>query len=93
VRTVAAGGQVIAGVHQPETPASGLSPADERLLAALIVDTRSKSLAEQLFLSPRTVDNMITELYWKVGLEGAGRSRAALRDWARRNGFGGPTSP
>ena len=93
VRAVAGGAQVVAGVDQPDVPASGLSPADERLLAALTVETRSKSLAEQLFLSPRTVDNMITELYWKVGLEGGERSRAALRDWARRNGFGGPNSP
>jgi len=93
VRAVSAGEQVVAGVDQPEASVSGLTPADERLLAALTVDTRSKSLAEQLFLSPRTVDNMITELYWKLGLEGAERNRAALRDWGRRNGYGGPTSP
>ncbi len=93
VRAVCRGEQVVAGVDQPAVPVSALSPADERLLAALTVDTRSKSLAEALFLSPRTVDNMITELYWKVGLEGTERSRAALRDWGRRNGFGGPISP
>jgi hypothetical protein len=49
-------------------------------------------LAARLNLSPGSVDNQITELYLKIGLEGPDRSRAGLRDWARQNGYGEPSS-
>jgi DNA-binding NarL/FixJ family response regulator len=92
IRAVGRGEQIVLGTAA--TPAiaarAPLSTGDERLLEALTSETRSKDLAARLHLSPRTVDNLITDLYWKVGLEGSDRSRAGLRDWARRNGYGEP---
>ena len=89
VRAVARGERVLVGADVAATPVD-LSPGDERLLAALTSRSHSKALADHLGLSPKTVDTLIADLYWKVGLEGTDRSRAALRDWARRNGYGDP---
>ena len=92
VRRVAAGERLILGVSTSAAPPAHLSPGDERLLAALTRSTRSQHLAEELHLSPRTIDNLITELYWKLDLTGRERTRAGLRDWAREHGYGGPAS-
>jgi class 3 adenylate cyclase/DNA-binding NarL/FixJ family response regulator len=92
VRAVGRGERVLAGADTGDSTGVRLSPGDERLLEALTRESRSRDLAVRLSLSPRTVDNLIADLYWKIGLEGADRSRAGLRDWARRNGYGGPTS-
>ena len=35
----------------------------------------------------RTIDNMVTALYRKLGFDDANRSRASLRDWARAHGL------
>lgn len=90
VRSVARGERVMAGVEAPD--AARLTDAEERLMEALVDESRSKALAERLNLSPRTIDNAITELYFKLGLEGSSRTRAALRDWARANGYSGSAS-
>jgi DNA-binding NarL/FixJ family response regulator len=91
VRAVARGELVMAGVEVPPGSAR-LTVAEERLMEALVEESRSKALAERLNLSPRTIDNSITELYIKLGLEGSSRTRAALRDWARANGYSGSAS-
>ncbi len=88
VRAVARGERFVAGVEAASFSAR-LTVAEERLMEALVDESRSKALAERLNLSPRTIDNTITELYLKLGLEGSSRTRAALRDWARANGYGG----
>ncbi len=89
VRAVTRGDRVLVGAEVAPT-AFDLSPRDERVLAALTSRSHSRDLADHLGLSPKTVDNLIADLYWKVGLEGGDRSRAGLRDWARRNGYGDP---
>lgn len=93
IRAVARGERVTVGLEVADTPYSQLTDADRRLLDALTEQTRSKELARELFLSPGTVDNLIAQLYWKLGFEDAQRSRASLRDWARRNGYGSAASP
>ncbi len=93
VRAVADGRRVTIGLESEEPPRAGLTRADRRLLDALTIDTRSRALGQRLDLSVGTVDNMIAQLYWKVGLDGPRRSRAALRDWARANGHGAPVVP
>ncbi len=92
IRSVARGERVTLGVEPPETPLSELTEADRQLLVALTEQTRSKELARTLGMSTGTVDNMIARLYWKLGLDAGERSRASLRDWARRNGYGTPTN-
>jgi DNA-binding NarL/FixJ family response regulator len=91
VRRVASGERLVLGVST-DAAAARLTPGDERLLAALTRSTRSQHLAEELHLAPRTIDNLIAELYWKLGLTGPERTRAGLRDWAREHGYGGPAS-
>ena len=93
IRAVARGDRVTVGLEAADTPYSQLTDADRRLLDALTEQTRSKDLARELFLSPGTVDNLIAQLYWKLGLEESQRSRATLRDWARRNGYGTSIEP
>ena len=90
VHAVSRGERALVGT-EAEPTSTPLSPRDERLLAALIDRSHSRDLAEHLGLSPKTVDNLIADLYWKIGLEGSDRSRAGLRDWARRNGYGDPS--
>jgi DNA-binding NarL/FixJ family response regulator len=90
VRAVHRGERVMVGAEVAST-AVDLSPGDERLLVALTAHSHSRDLADELGLSPKTVDNLIADLYWKIGLDGAERSRAGLRDWARRHGYGDPT--
>jgi DNA-binding NarL/FixJ family response regulator len=92
IRRVARGERPTTGVSAGSPAPGRLSPGDERLLAALTRSTRSQHLAQELHLSPRTIDNLVTELYWKLDLAGAERTRAGLRDWAREHGFGGPAS-
>jgi two-component system, NarL family, nitrate/nitrite response regulator NarL len=94
IRAVGRGVQIVMGTADTATTTgrSPLSAGDERLLEALTAETRSKDLAARLHLSPRTVDNLITDLYWKIGLEGPARSRAGLRDWARQHGYGAGAS-
>lgn len=87
IRAVARGERVVAGV-EVAVDSARLTLAEERLLVALVDESRSKALAERLSLSPRTIDNTVAELYLKLGLEGSSRTRAALRDWARDNGYG-----
>jgi DNA-binding NarL/FixJ family response regulator len=87
IRAVSRGERVSVGLISPGGPLAELSPADHRLLGALTEQSRSKDLARQLALSPRTIDNMITQLYWKLGLQESQRSRASLRDWAQQNGY------
>lgn len=89
VQAVSRGERVLVGAEVEPTPVA-LSPRDERLLAALTDRSHSRDLADELGLSPKTVDNLIADLYWKIGLEGTERNRAGLRDWARRNGYGDP---
>jgi two-component system response regulator DesR len=93
IRAVARGERVTVGLEAPDAPFSRLTDADRRLLDALTEQTRSKDLARELFLSPGTVDNLIAQLYWKLGLEESQRTRASLRDWARRNGYGSSLEP
>jgi DNA-binding NarL/FixJ family response regulator len=92
VLAVSRGERVVVGTEDAGA-AVRLTPRDEDVLAALVDRTHSRDLAEHLGLSPKTVDNLIAGLYWKIGLEGADRSRAGLRDWARRNGYGDPATP
>ena len=90
VRAVSRGDRVLVGTEAVATR-TPLSPRDEKVLSALIDRSHSRDLAEHLGLSPKTVDNLIADLYWKIGLEGSDRSRAGLRDWARRHGYGDPS--
>lgn len=87
VRQVARGRQVIVGTEVGDI-APELTTSDRRLLEALTATSKSKQLGVSLGLSPRTVDNMIADLYWKLGIKDDDRTRATLRDWARRNGYG-----
>jgi two-component system invasion response regulator UvrY len=92
IRAVSRGERVSVGLVSPGGSLADLSPADHRLLGALTDKSRSKDLARELGLSPRTIDNMITQLYWKLGLEQSQRSRASLREWAQQNGYEAATS-
>jgi len=87
IRAVARGERVSVGLTSPGASLADLSPADHRLLGAITRNSRSKELARELGLSPRTIDNMITQIYWKLGLQESQRTRASLRDWAQQNGY------
>ena len=88
VRATHRGERPVVGVQLDAGPSVHLTASERQLLDLLCEDSRSKDLARKMSVSSRTVDNMVTDLYTKVGLEAAERSRASLRDWARGHGFG-----
>lgn len=87
IRAVRRGEVTVLGIDDGPQPAVRLTESETHLLRYLCVDTRSRELADHMGVSPRTIDNMVTELYRKLGLDAANRSRASLRDWARAHGL------
>lgn len=58
----------------PESPPKGvqsLTPAERRILKLISSDKTSKEIAEELGLSPRTVENHRTNISGKLGLQGS----------------------
>jgi DNA-binding NarL/FixJ family response regulator len=64
----------------PALPAPGnaISPAEQRVLAALLDGLSNKGIAERLVLSPRTIESHVSQLLLKTGC----RSRTQLLLWA-----------
>jgi len=58
--------------HQREASAfDALTPAERRILRLIASDKTSKEIAEELSLSPRTVENHRTNMSAKLGLQGS----------------------
>jgi DNA-binding NarL/FixJ family response regulator len=60
--------------HAPERQTPGLdqlTPAERRILKLIASDKTSKEIAEELGLSPRTVENHRTNMSAKLGLQGS----------------------
>lgn len=89
IRAVHRGTRCIQGIDDMPQPTVRLTDSETHLLRFLCIDTRSRELAAHMGVSPRTIDNMVTELYRKLGFGEADRSRASLRDWARAHGLDG----
>ncbi len=68
-----------------EEPFPQLSSREREILALLADGRRTSAIAEQLFLSPKTVSNNLTSIFAK--LEVADRASAIVR--AREGGLGG----
>ncbi len=90
VRRVAQGEVFIDGVESTIGPIVDLTAAEDQLLRLMATETRSATLAELTGVSPATVDNRISILYDKIGLDDDERSRSRLGAWARRNGYALP---
>ncbi|MFM7065207.1 MAG: response regulator [Actinomycetes bacterium] len=76
IRAVHRGARCIHGVDDVPQPTVRLTDSERHLLRFLCVDTRSRELAQHMGVSPRTIDNMVTELYRKLGFGESDRSRA-----------------
>lgn len=87
IRAVHRGERSVHGLDEAPQPTVRLTDSETHLLRFICTDTRSRVLADHMGVSPRTIDNMVTELYRKLGLDDADRSRASLRDWARAHGL------
>jgi DNA-binding CsgD family transcriptional regulator/tetratricopeptide (TPR) repeat protein len=75
--------------EDPQTPALVVNVGElserERQVARLAASgVPSKEIAEQLFLSPRTVDNHLRRIYAKLGVSGRAQLTMALRTLADR---------
>lgn len=64
----------------PAHPAPGepISPAERRVLEALLEGLSNKAIAARLVLSPRTIESHVSQLLQKTGC----RSRTQLLLWA-----------
>lgn len=71
--------------HAPETisQVSGLSRREREVLGLLAQGYDNEHIAEQLYLSSKTVKNHVTNLYDKLGV----RRRAEVVAWAWRHGL------
>jgi DNA-binding NarL/FixJ family response regulator len=56
---------------RPDTPASGLTPTERRILALIADGLSSKEIGAQLSIHYRTVENHRTNICRKLGIEGA----------------------
>ncbi|MEH1013490.1 LuxR C-terminal-related transcriptional regulator [Micromonospora sp. CPCC 206060] len=77
-------GDLLAAIDELRTPALATGQpaltAREHQIARLAADgTASRTIAEQLFLSPRTVENHLQRVYSKLGVTGRNELRMALR--------------
>ena len=86
IRRVGRGEQALVGVEAAMHKAS-LTAAEEQLLALLSGESRSTELARLTGVTAATIDNRISALYDKLGLQGASRTRTRLTAWARENGY------
>jgi DNA-binding NarL/FixJ family response regulator len=86
IRRVGRGEQALVGVEASMHKTS-LTAAEEQLLALLSGESRSTELARLTGVTAATIDNRISALYDKLGLQGAARTRARLTAWARENGY------
>jgi DNA-binding NarL/FixJ family response regulator len=87
IRAVHRGGRAVHGIDDTPDLTVRLTDSETHLLRFICSDTRSRELADRMGVSSRTIDNMVTELYRKLGFSEADRSRASLRDWARAHGL------
>ncbi len=61
------------------TPKSALTARERQIARLAAAGVPSKQIAEQIFLSPRTVDNHLLRIYVKLGVNGRAGLAAALR--------------
>lgn len=59
-------------------PGNAISPAEQRVLEALLDGLSNKAIAARLVLSPRTIESHVSQLLLKTGC----RSRTQLLLWA-----------
>ena len=74
------------------TVLEGLSPGQWQLLQAISGGLSNQAIAEQLHLSPKSVENAIGRLYQRLGLDGTDRTRNARVEATRlllRHGLDG----
>ena len=98
IRVVANGG-VIIDAALPRRPRRGegtvleqLSPGQWQLLQAISGGWSNQAIAEQLHLTPKSVENAVGRLYQRLGIDGADRTRNARVEATRlllRHGLDG----
>src|SRR5204863_530269 len=81
--------ELLAQCDNPHTPAlvvhvGALSERERQVARLAAAGVPSKEIAEQLFLSPRTVDNHLRRVYAKLGVSGRTQIALALRTLADR---------
>jgi DNA-binding NarL/FixJ family response regulator len=78
-------------VAPPARPASpaGITPREEEVLRLIAAGRTTREIAEELVLSPGTVERHITNLYGKIGARG----RADATTFALRHGLVIPETP
>jgi DNA-binding NarL/FixJ family response regulator len=88
VRTVAQGGTVIAGTAarvlvqtlrqappvQDASELLGLTKREEQIMRRVVQGRRNRAIAEELFLSEKTVKNHLNRIYAKLGAESRGEA-------------------
>ncbi len=72
------------GPHTPALAVSRpqLSPRERQIARLAAAGVTSKGIADELFLSARTIDNHLRRVYAKLGVGGRGQLAAALRAMA-----------
>ena len=71
--------------HRQPPPFPELTDREREVLALIAADTRNPEIARELFISPKTVRNHISNIFTK--LQVADRAEAIAK--ARRAGWGG----
>ena len=62
----------------PLAPGNAISPAEQKVLEALLQGLSNKAIAARLVLSPRTIESHVSQLLLKTGCH----SRTQLLLWA-----------
>jgi non-specific serine/threonine protein kinase len=72
---------LLAPVPSPDAPPAGLTPRELEVLRLLAEGHSNRTMADQLSLSERTVENHVLHILTKLNVD----SRTAAATWAVRN--------
>lgn len=76
--------RLLAGTAPPQAELAGLTPRERDIVDLLATGRSTASIADQLYLSPKTVSNHLTTIFEKLGV--ANRAEAIVL--AQRSGWG-----
>lgn len=76
--------RLLAGTAPPQAELAGLTPRERDIVNLLATGCSTASIADQLYLSPKTVSNHLTTIFEKLGV--ANRAEAIVL--AQRSGWG-----
>jgi pimeloyl-ACP methyl ester carboxylesterase/DNA-binding CsgD family transcriptional regulator len=71
------------GISPPSAPASDLSARELEVLALVAAGLTNEAIAERLFLSARTVERHLSNIYAKLGVSGKSARAAAAASFSR----------